>query len=95
MHRKHLWPWPLGEGEVVDQIAEDRLGLAHIRSRIRPSSVARFSPLAAEEVILDELVVSVEADDLVNDIPALVERMDDNPRGGRLPDHREDRQPPA
>ena len=63
--------WWLGEVEVVDEVAEDRRVLAHVGSRVRAAVGRGIEPLTAEEVVLDELVVRVEAQRLVVDVALL------------------------
>ena len=60
-----------GEVEVALEIAQDRHLLAHRRTRVGPSAVARVEPAAAPEVVLDELHVRVEAEYLMIDVGVL------------------------
>src|SRR5690348_227881 len=58
----------LPEVEVVREAAEDRQRLAHVRPRVRAPIRLRVEALTAEEVVLDEFRVGVEAEDLVVDV---------------------------
>src|SRR5262249_62129739 len=55
------------EVEVADEGAEDRLVLANLGTRVGTPVRRRVQPLAAEEVVLDELRIGVEAERLMVD----------------------------
>ena len=61
-------PGLLVEVEVGEQVAEQRVRLAHVGPRVGASVGRGVEPLAAEEVVLDELDVRVVAEDLVVDV---------------------------
>src|ERR1019366_734319 len=66
--KEHRRPGALIEVEVVDEIPEDLLVLAHVRPWVRSAVGCRIEALPVEEVVLDELVVRVKAQDLVVDV---------------------------
>ncbi len=57
----HGRPGLLAEVEVVGQVAEDLLVLTDIGSRVGTTVGGGVDALAVQEVVLDELVVGVEA----------------------------------
>jgi len=59
------------------EITEDGLVLAYVRPRVGAAVGGRVEARAVEEVILDELQVSVAGQDLVVDVTALGVRRDD------------------
>src|SRR5437764_13673930 len=61
-------PRPLGEVEVATEIAQQRVVLPDIRTRVRPPVGGRVEPLAGQEVVFDELVVVVVAENLMVDV---------------------------
>src|SRR5690348_17617231 len=63
-------PRLLVEVEVPAEVAQDRLVLADVRTAVGPAVGPGVDPPAAEEVVLDELEVRVEAGDLVDDVAA-------------------------
>src|SRR5689334_6514662 len=71
------------EVEVLDEVAEDLRALANIRSRIGTPVRLRIEPRPAEEVVLDELRVGVEAQDLMVDEPAPRIRADHEARNAK------------
>ena len=73
-------PWVLGEVEVVREVAEDRCVFADVGACVWSAVGARIEPLAAEEVVLDELRVGVEAERLMVDVAALRVGADHDPR---------------
>src|SRR5580765_3076721 len=62
------WPRFLIEVEVAREIPEHARVLPHARPRVGPAVGLRVEPRAAEEVVLDELGVSIEAEHLVIDV---------------------------
>src|SRR3954451_360549 len=64
-------PRRLRKVELVAQVAESRHLLAHWWGRVQAGVGLRIEPLAAEEVVLDELQVRVEAQRLMVDGAAL------------------------
>src|SRR3954447_3025257 len=72
-------PRPLREVEVVPQVAEQLGVLADGRARVGAAVRPRVEPRAAEEVVLDELQVRVEAQRLVVDDAAPRVRADHEP----------------
>src|SRR5439155_10805228 len=69
MHRQQEGrPRRLAEVEVGREVAEDRDAFAHVGSWVGTPVGAWVQPLAAEEVVLDELHVGVEAQGLVVDV---------------------------
>src|SRR5437588_7690514 len=69
-------PGLLAEVEVLGQVAKDRVVLPDIGSAVRTPVGLRVEALAAQEVVLDELVVSVKAKGLAIDVAALGIRAD-------------------
>jgi hypothetical protein len=70
----------LREVKVVGQVAEDRLVLADVGTRIGTPVGLRIDALTTEEVVLDELHVGVEAERLVVDVALLRVGADHQPR---------------
>ena len=64
------WARRLVEVEVVGEVAEDLLVLADVGSGIGSAVGGGVDALAVQEVVLDELVVGVEAEGLVVDVAA-------------------------
>ena len=64
------------EVEVREQVAEDLRVLADVGPRVGTAVGARVQPGAAQEVVLDELEIRVEAQRLVVDVAALRIRAD-------------------
>jgi hypothetical protein len=64
----------------VTEVAEHPFVLADVGTRVRAPVGARIEAGAAEEVVLDELQVRVEAQHLVVDVAALRVRADDDAR---------------
>ena len=64
-------PRLLVEVEVGDEVAEDGRVLADVGARVGAAVGRRVEALAAEEVVLDELDVGVEAQRLVVDVALL------------------------
>src|SRR5438128_1284375 len=64
--------------EVLREVAEPARVLAHVGSRIGPPVRFGIDALASEEVILDELEISIEAQRLVVDVALLGVRADDD-----------------
>ncbi len=60
-------PWALAEVEVGGEVAELGAVLAHVGSGVGASVGCGVDPLAAEEVVFDELQVRVEAQCLMVD----------------------------
>src|SRR5579862_4941808 len=84
MNRKNRWASrSLAEVEVFDEIAEKRNVFAHRRSRIGSAVGSRVESLPVQEVVLDELVVRVEAERLMVDIAPLCVRTDDDARNAQ------------
>jgi hypothetical protein len=80
VHRQqHRWPRRLREVEVPHQVAEDRFVLAHAGTWIGAAVGRRVEALAAEEDILDELQVSVEAERLVVDVACVTTEIKPSP----------------
>src|SRR5579862_1953872 len=59
-----------GEVEVAHEVTEDGLALADVGPRVGPAVGLRVEALTAEEIVLDELEVGVEAERLVVDVAA-------------------------
>src|SRR6266550_34288 len=70
-------PGRLAEVEVRGQVAEDARVLADVGSRVGTAVRRGIQPGPAEEVVLDELVVRVEGQRLVVDVPRPGVRADD------------------
>src|SRR5450432_1996030 len=62
-------PRCLSEIEIAEQIAEDGNVLAHIGTWIGPTITAWIDALTAEEIVFDELVIGVETEGLMIDVP--------------------------
>ena len=69
-----------GEVELAEQVTENRRVLAYVGARVRPAVVGRVEALAAQEPVLDERGVRVEAERLVVDVPGPRPRADQQPR---------------
>src|SRR5437667_6878380 len=59
------WPGQLGKVEVFREITQLRCILAYAGTRIATAVSCRIEPRAAKEIVFDEFVVGVEAEDLV------------------------------
>ena len=70
-------PRRLVEVEIGSNVSKDGDVLAHCRARVGSTVGARIETLSAEEVVFDELEVSIEAQRLMVDEPALRIRADD------------------
>ncbi len=82
VHRQnHRRPRLLVEVEVRAQVAELRIGLANVGTRVRPAVCGGIEALRAEEVVLDELVEGVMTQRLVIDVALTGVGADDQSRG--------------
>src|SRR5579863_1394841 len=68
------------KSEVLEKISQAAVDFPYVRPRVGPAVGARVEPPAAEEQVLDEFVVRVEAQRLVIDEAAFRPPRDDEPR---------------
>src|SRR5262249_56742230 len=73
-------PRLLLEVEVLDEVAEDRRAFTYVGPRIGTPVRLRIEPPPAEEVVLDELRIRVEAQRLMVDEPTPRVRADHEAR---------------
>jgi hypothetical protein len=72
MHRQEVGAArPLIEIETLAEVSQQRDVLAHGGTRVRPAIGPGIEALPAEEVVLDELRIGIEAQRLMIDVPGL------------------------